>query len=463
MQNPTSNRTILTVAELNAEVNQLLTQGFPLLWVEGEISNLVRPASGHLYFSLKDNKSQIRSAMFRNRNMKLSIKPENGMKVLVRGRVGLYEPRGEFQLIAEHMEDAGVGQLQRQFEALKQKLSQAGLFDEAHKKELPEYPKRIAIITSPSGAAIRDILHVLERRSPHTPVLIYPVSVQGEKAKLEIETAIRKANSDKKCDVIILARGGGSIEDLWAFNEENVAGAIYHSEIPIISGIGHEIDFTIADFVADLRAPTPSAAAELITADSAQLLTDVMQTELWLQQTIKQNMKQRVQALDWLTRRLKLQKPSLRIEQQLQRVDELENRLHSHMQNKINDKQRQLVYLRNHLVTLQPDQLIQQKKQTLSSLTNTLTQSIKALIEQKKGGLQLNMAILDSTSPLKTLDRGYAIVKNSGSNKIITSINQMRDNMQISVALKDGEAIATIDAIDVANKQLPKKNSDKFH
>ncbi|MCK5665265.1 MAG: exodeoxyribonuclease VII large subunit, partial [Thiotrichaceae bacterium] len=251
-----SNRTILNVSELNAEVNQLLTRGFPLLWVEGEISNLVRPASGHLYFTLKDNKSQIRSAMFRNRNMKLTIQPENGMKVLVRGRVGLYEPRGDYQLIAEHMEDAGIGQLQRQFEALKKKLSDAGLFAEEHKKELPEYPKRIGVITSPTGAAVRDILQVLSRRSPHTPVLIYPTAVQGEVSKTQIEMAIRKANLDKKCDVLILARGGGSIEDLWSFNEENVAKAVYNSGIPIVCGVGHEIDFTIADFVADLRAPT---------------------------------------------------------------------------------------------------------------------------------------------------------------------------------------------------------------
>ena len=440
----TSNRTILSVAELNAEVNQLLTQGFPLLWVEGEISNLVRPASGHLYFSLKDSKSQIRSAMFRNRNMKLAIKPENGMKVLVRGRIGLYEPRGEYQLIAEHMEDAGIGQLQRQFEALKQKLSEAGLFDEAHKKELPEYPKRIAVITSPSGAAIRDILHVLERRSPHTPVLIYPVSVQGEKAKIEIETAIRKANSDKKCDVIILARGGGSIEDLWAFNEENVARAIYHSEIPVICGVGHEIDFTIADFVADLRAPTPSAAAELITADKAQLLTDVMQTELWLQQTIKQKIRQKQQALDWLTNRLALQKPSRRLEQQLQRIDELESRLSLLIQNQINDKTSQLAYLNNRLMTHQPNKLIEQNKQTLSTLKSSLIQSVESIIEHKKAAFQVQMAVLDSTSPLKTLDRGYAIIKNKESNNIINSINQMSNDMKVSITLKDGETTAII-------------------
>jgi len=231
-----SNRTILSVGELNAEVNQLLNHGFPLLWVEGEISNLVRPSSGHLYFTLKDSKSQIRSAMFRNRNMKLRITPENGMKVLVRGRVGLYEPRGEYQFIAEHMEDAGEGQLQKQFEALKLKLSNAGLFNEEHKQEIPEYPKRIGIITSPTGAAIRDILNVLQRRSPQTPVLIYPVAVQGEASKTEIETAIRKVDIDNKCDVVILARGGGSIEDLWSFNEENVAKAIYNAKTPIICG-----------------------------------------------------------------------------------------------------------------------------------------------------------------------------------------------------------------------------------
>ncbi len=440
----TSNRTILNVSELNAEVNQLLTRGFPLLWVEGEISNLVRPASGHIYFTLKDNKSQIRSAMFRNRNMKLTIQPENGMKVLVRGRVGLYEPRGDYQLIAEHMEDAGVGQLQRQFEALKQKLADAGLFAEEHKKEFPEYPKRIGVITSPTGAAVRDILQVLSRRSPHTPILIYPVAVQGEASKTQIEMAIRQANNDKKCDVLILARGGGSIEDLWSFNEENVAKAVYNSEIPIACGVGHEIDFTIADFVADLRAPTPSAAAELITPDRNQLLTDVVQTQLWMTQTIKQNIKQKRQRLEWVDARLQLQKPSSKIQQQAQRLDELNIRLQQKMKSILRDRQIQTSNLNSRLKSNSPSRKLTEQEQSFRHFSARLQQSINKKIQQEQSNFKIQLAMLDSISPLKTLERGYAIIKDSSEN-LITSVKSFKLKQQITIKLKDGEAKANIE------------------
>ncbi len=441
----TSNRTILSVGELNAEVNLLLGRGFPLLWVEGEISNLVRPSSGHLYFTLKDSKSQIRSAMFRNRNMKLSIKPENGMKVLVRGRVGLYEPRGEYQFIAEHMEDAGVGQLQKQFEALKQKLSAAGLFDEKYKKELPEYPKRIAIITSPTGAAIKDILNVLQRRSPQTPVLIYPVAVQGVASKTEIETAIRRADMEKKCDLIILARGGGSIEDLWSFNEENVAKAIYNADTPIISGVGHEIDFTIADFVADLRAPTPSAAAELATSDRDHLLTETIQTRLWLEQTISRSLKQKRQDLDWLESRLLLQKPANKIQQQVQRLDELDNRLQSLLVKTLDKKQLQLDSLTSRLQSNLPQRKISEQYQKLSHINAKLNQVIKSGLQNRQSTFQINMAKLDAISPLKTLERGYSITKDKQSGSLITSVKQAQSNQSILIKLKDGELNATVD------------------
>ena len=441
----TSNRTILSVGELNAEVNLLLTRGFPLLWVEGEISNLVRPSSGHLYFTLKDSKSQIRSAMFRNRNMKLSIKPENGMKVLVRGRVGLYEPRGEYQFIAEHMEDAGVGQLQKQFEALKQKLSAAGLFDEKYKKELPEYPKRIGIITSPTGAAIRDILNVLKRRSPQTPVLIYPVAVQGVAAKTEIETAIRRADMDNKCDLIILARGGGSIEDLWSFNEENVAKAIYNANTPIISGVGHEIDFTIADFVADLRAPTPSAAAELATSDRDHLLTETVQTRLWLEQTINRSIKQKKQDLDWLESRLLLQKPANKIQQQTQRLDELDNRLKSLLVITLDKKKLQLDSLGSRLLSNLPQRKIAEQSQKLIHIKARLNQVMKSGLQKRQSSFHIYMAKLDAISPLKTLDRGYSITKDKQSGALITSVTEAKANQAILIKLKDGELNATVE------------------
>jgi exodeoxyribonuclease VII large subunit len=376
--------------------------------------------------------------------MKLNIQPKNGMKVLVRGRVGLYEPRGDYQLIAEHMEDAGIGQLQRQFEALKQKLSDAGLFAEEHKKEFPEYPKRIGVITSPTGAAVRDILQVLSRRSPHTPVLVYPVSVQGEASKTQIETAIRRANIDKKCDVLILARGGGSIEDLWSFNEENVAKAVYNSEIPIICGVGHEIDFTIADFVADMRAPTPSAAAELITPDRAQLLTDVMQNQLWMKQNISQKIKQKQQHLDWLDSRLQLQKPSNRIHQQAQRLDELNTRLQQRMSLLLTEKKTESNNYELRLNTNKPTRKLAENQKSLAHISMRLEQSIDKKIQQEQSNFKIKMAMLDSISPLKTLDRGYSIIKDSATGKLISSKNNLNPKQEITIRHKDGETNAKV-------------------
>ncbi|MCP5022944.1 MAG: exodeoxyribonuclease VII large subunit, partial [bacterium] len=258
-------RDIYSVSRLNSEVRAVLDASFPLLWVEGEISNLARPSSGHIYFSLKDPHSQVRCAMFRMKRQRLRFEPENGMQVLVRARPNLYEARGDFQLSIEHMELGGEGLLRQAFEELKQRLDQEGLFDSGQKRPLPQFPRQIGVITSPSGAAIRDMISVLKRRLPAIPVVIYPVQVQGDRSAVDINQAVQLANRRSECDLLILTRGGGSLEDLMAFNDEQVARAIAASEIPIISAIGHEIDFTIADFVADQRAPTPSAAAELAT------------------------------------------------------------------------------------------------------------------------------------------------------------------------------------------------------
>ena len=268
----TPQRQILSVSQLNRQTRQLLETHLPLIWVEGELSNFACPASGHWYFSLKDEQAQVRCAMFRNRNSRVRLpsggRPGNGLQVLVRCRVSLYEGRGEFQLIVEHMEEAGLGALQRRFEQLKNKLDSEGLFTTEHKQPLPALPRRIGVITSPTGAAIQDILQVLQRRFAAIPVTIYPTAVQGQEAIAGLTHAIEQANDHGSCDVLIVGRGGGSMEDLWAFNEESVARAIFASDIPIISAVGHEVDFTIADFVADQRAPTPSAAAELLSPDS---------------------------------------------------------------------------------------------------------------------------------------------------------------------------------------------------
>ncbi|MEW5972932.1 MAG: exodeoxyribonuclease VII large subunit, partial [Pseudomonadota bacterium] len=258
----------LTVSSLVREIRALLEGNFPLVLVEGEISNLARPGSGHLYFTLKDAGAQLRCAMFRNRASLLRFRPQDGAHVLVRARITVYEPRGDLQLVVEHIEEAGLGALQRAFEQLKHRLAAEGLFEATRKRPLPALPHRIGIITSPSGAAVRDVLHVLERRFPMIPLRVYPTSVQGAGAADEIVAALRRANEDGDCDVLLLVRGGGSLEDLWPFNEERVARAIAASQLPVISGVGHETDFTIADFVADARAPTPSAAASLAVPDA---------------------------------------------------------------------------------------------------------------------------------------------------------------------------------------------------
>jgi len=295
-----ANRDIYSVSRLNREVRVLLERGFASLWLEAEISNLAKPSSGHWYFSLKDATAQVRCCMFRQRNMMCAFAPRDGQKVLVRARIGLYEPRGEYQLVVDHMEDSGQGALKRQFEELSAKLAAEGLFAPERKRALPMIPKRIGVITSPSGAAIRDILHVLARRFAAVPVLIYPVAVQGAAAAAEIAAAVRLAGRRAECDVLILARGGGSLEDLWAFNDEALARAIVASPIPIISGIGHEIDFTIADFAADVRAPTPSAAAEIAVPDGAEWLTSLARLTHRLQRGLLRRVEAQRERLRWL-------------------------------------------------------------------------------------------------------------------------------------------------------------------
>src|SRR5271167_4794465 len=305
-----SNRDIYSVSRLNREVRVLLERGFGGLWLEAEISNFARPSSGHWYFSLKDSAAQVRCAMFRQRNMLSAFTPRDGQKVLVRARIGLYEPRGEFQLIVDHMEDAGLGALKRQFEELSARLNLEGLFAVERKRPLPSLPRRIGVITSPTGAAVRDILHVLARRFPATAVLIYPVSVQGAQAAAEIVAALESAGVRAECDVLILARGGGSLEDLWAFNDERLARVIAASSIPVISGVGHEIDFTIADFAADVRAPTPSAAAELVVPDAAEWFDAFAQFGARLRRGMLRRLEAHRERLRWLMGRAALVSPA---------------------------------------------------------------------------------------------------------------------------------------------------------
>ena len=321
------NEPVFSVSRLNREARFLLENTFPAIRVEGEITNLATPASGHLYFSLKDSQAQISCALFKSRSQRLKFKPSEGMQVIVKGRISLYEPRGNFQLIADGMEEVGDGALQREFEAMKRRLDKEGLFDQEHKQPIPAFPKTIGVITSPTGAAIRDILTVLNRRFPSTSVVIYPTLVQGKQAAEQIANAIALADQRNECDVLLLSRGGGSLEDLWSFNEEVVARAIYHCQLPVVSAVGHEIDFVISDFVADQRCPTPSAAAEFLSPNATDWLQTLAGIKQRLSNALTNTLALQQKHLANLQHRLQQQHPGRTLQQQLQRLDELEQRL----------------------------------------------------------------------------------------------------------------------------------------
>ena len=430
---------IYTVSRLNGEAKALLESHFPAIWVEGEISNLARPSSGHIYFSLKDDRAQVRCAMFRGNNRHLRFSPEHGMLVKVRARVSLYPGRGDFQLIVDRMEEAGAGALQQAFERLKQKLHAEGLFDPEHKREWPEIPRQIGVITSPTGAAIRDILSVLKRRFPVTPVIVYPVPVQGEGAGNQIAAAIRTAGQRGECDVLIVGRGGGSLEDLWAFNEEIVARAIFDCPIPIVSGIGHEVDFTIADFAADHRAPTPSAAAELITPDRNTLLQQLKLAEQNLLGEIKSRIQQQQQQLDWLERRLAQRHPGQWLRLQNQRLIELRQRLISaqrHTQRYLNER---LNALGKRTLQQNPQYRIRQWRRQQQSLGTRLNLACRQQLKLAKQRLHHLSHNLDTVSPLATLGRGYAIVTHANTNDVITDASQSQPGNEIDTRLAKGK------------------------
>jgi exodeoxyribonuclease VII large subunit len=403
-------RDIYSVSRLNREVRVLLERGFGSLWLEGEISNFARPSSGHWYFSLKDAAAQVRCCMFRQRNGLCGFAARDGQKVLVRARIGLYEPRGEYQLVIDHMEDAGLGALKRQFEELAAKLTAEGLFAAERKRALPLLPKRIGVITSPTGAAIRDILHVLARRFAAVPVLIYPVAVQGATAAAEITAAVRLAGLRAECDVLILARGGGSLEDLWAFNDESLARAIAASPIPLVSGIGHEIDFTIADFAADVRAPTPSAAAEIAVPDGAEWLASLERLEVRLRRGALRRLDAKRERLDWLIGRAALVSPQARLAQQSQRADDLEQRLSRAARQILTGRRSTLGELRSRLWQLSPIARLQRTSARQAALYMRLRAAGLAQLQRARERLTPLVRTLNAVSPLATLERGYAIV-----------------------------------------------------
>ncbi len=440
-------RDIYSVSRLNSEVRAVLEGSFPLIWVEGEISNLAAPASGHLYFSLKDSHAQVRCAMFRMQRRYLRFRPENGMQVLLRARVGLYEGRGDFQLIAEHMEAAGEGALRQAFERLKQQLAKEGLFAPEKKQALPPFPHCIGVITSPSGAAIRDVLSVIKRRFPGLPVIVYPVPVQGDDAADAIRQAIRLANQRHDCDLLILTRGGGSLEDLMPFNDEGVARAIADSGIPIVSAVGHEIDFTIADLVADQRAPTPSAAAEMVTPDRIELSQHLQHLNRRLQQRMQQQLDRSADRLAHLHRRLLQQDPGNRLLQWQQRLDELEQRLRLAIGNRIQRLDAQLRTIQARLSAQTPLHLLTRIAQQRQLLEQRLHLAMHALLHHKQQRLAALAANLHTLSPLATLQRGYSITRLLPDKGVLQSATDAAPGDQLETLLAQGRLISRVESV----------------
>src|SRR5687768_1854975 len=403
-------RDIYTVSRLNREARGLLEAGLPSLWITGELSNLSRPASGHWYFTLKDEDAQVRCAMFRQRNLAVRTTPRDGLQVLLRARVGLYEARGEFQLVVDHLEDAGEGELRRRFEALKLKLAAEGLFDESRKRAPPRFPRRVGVVTSATGAALRDVLHVLRRRFPAVPVLLYPVPVQGAGAARDIAAMLALADRRAEVDVLLLVRGGGSLEDLWAFNDEGLARAIAGLALPVITGIGHEVDFTIADFVADLRAPTPSAAAELAVQDARAWRDAVGATVARLSSAAGRALTRRGDAMRAAARRLERLHPAQTVRERMQRLDELQSRALAAMRRESRSRGERLLRLAAELHAASPGSRLVALRQRATHAADRLAPCLAHALALARGRLQAALQTLHATSPLATLGRGYAIV-----------------------------------------------------
>jgi exodeoxyribonuclease VII large subunit len=437
-------RNVYTVSRLNREVRLLLEQGMAVVWLEGELSNFSAPASGHWYFSLKDRDAQIRCAMFRQRNSGAGFTPKAGQHVLVRGRVTMYEARGDYQLIVEHMEEAGVGALKREFERLKAKLAAEGLFALERKRELPRFPRRIGVVTSPTGAAIRDILHILARRFPPAAVIIYPTAVQGAVAVPAIIRAIAIANARAECDVLIVARGGGSLEDLWAFNDEGVARAIRASVLPVVSGIGHEVDFTIADFVADARAPTPSGAAELVVPDRNACLDVLVRTADRLVVAMRRELRTVGSRFDAAGSRLKLMHPGARLAQQEQRLDDLEQRLVGSLRACLQEDRNRVSEALTGLIHHSPERRVREFRLEHDSLAARLRHAWQNCAARAEHRLTVAQRTLDMVSPLATLSRGFAIVTRATDGSLVTDVASLAVGDEIEARLARGRLRARV-------------------
>ena len=445
-----SQQKIYQVSELNQKVRMMLEGEFVNIWITGEISNFVRAASGHWYFSLKDKKAQIKGAMFRGSNRSVRGQIGDGSQVLVRGRLSLYEPRGDYQLIVETMEPAGEGLLKQQFEQLKHNLAQLGLFDQDVKRPIPVGPKRVGVITSPTGAAIHDILTVLKRRSPQTQVIIYPTMVQGEHAAQNVIWAINAANYRQEVDVLIVGRGGGSLEDLWSFNDEALAHTIYNSALPIISAVGHEVDVSISDFVADLRAPTPSAAAEIVSTDNSELIHRRRQLYSRLLQAFSHQHKGRKSDLARLGKSLSLLHPSHQIRLSQQRTDELLLRLNNLVQTRMNRAEQQSLLFHQRLLAQSPKHNLQQAGSHLAQLDMRLKSLSQQQLEHQQQRFGRLVDKLQLVSPLATLQRGYAIAQKPDG-KVVTKTEDVHDGEPLTLKVSNGEIPVTV------SKEIRKK------
>ncbi|MGF1908818.1 exodeoxyribonuclease VII large subunit [Vibrio kasasachensis] len=438
-----TNQNIFTVSRLNAEVRLLLENEMGIVWLIGEISNFSAPVSGHWYFTLKDARAQVKCAMFRGNNRHVSFKPTNGNQVLVKARLSLYEPRGDYQLIIESMQPEGDGRLQQQFDELKMKLAAEGLFAQTSKQLLPEHPKCVGVVTSKTGAALFDILDVLKRRDPSLPVIVYPTMVQGEGAAIQIAQAIGCANSRNECDVLIVGRGGGSLEDLWCFNNEILARTIASSQIPIISAVGHEIDVTIADFVADMRAPTPSAAAELVSRDNSHKTQGLAAHEQKLFSALRYYFTEQKQALRQLQHRLEKQHPNQQLQRQSQQLDELDGRLKRAMQKFVTQHQQKLERQLHRIQIHSPARRLSAQQASLARAEQKLLDAMDRKLLKSRHQLALAAEKLDTVSPLATLKRGYSITQTEQGG-VVHSTQDVKKGDTLITRLADGELRSTV-------------------
>ena len=438
---------IYTISELNDEVASTLTQTFGVIWVEGEVSNLMRSAAGHVYFSLKDESASVRCAMFRMQNQSLDFSLKDGMQILARAKVGLYKQRGEFQLIVEYAEESGEGLLRQKFELLKQTLLKEGLFNEEHKLPLPEIPETIGLITSPKGAAVQDILKTIKRRYSLVNVIVYPTLVQGNEATQQIASAIDDANERKECDVLIVARGGGSLEDLWCFNEELVARSIFNSRIPIISGIGHETDFTITDLVADLRAATPTAAAEIALPSINEIMDQLNRFIFDMNQVADRKITDFKHRLKSSSLRMQASHPHSKLQLNLQKLDLIDEKMRNLPMMQLKDLTNIFRISLSKLLASNPKNNIETEKQNLEIKKMAFLNALMGIIESKKNRFSILTTQLESASPLQLLNRGYAVVTTK-DDKSIKSIRNISPGASVKTKLSDGSFMSKVERID---------------